>query len=160
LYLLFFISKLLILVRFSGASQLWMVEFPGGTSGEDILNVFERVSAALFQYRRQDRRYAKDLGCFGQANYVVDQQSPIDILHARELKGLMVDEDHRTVLWGEQVADSCVPAWHRNSSFLFYVDPWLAVIESSLLATVDSPGPTNSRMARTRPFEFLLLSDG
>lgn len=28
----------------------------------------------------------------------------------------MVDEDHRAVLWGEQVADSRVPAWHRSSS--------------------------------------------
>jgi len=74
------------------------------------------------------------------------------------LKGLMVDEDHRAVLWGEQVADSRVPAWHRYSSFLFCVDPWRAMIKSSLPATVDSSAPTGFGMARTRPFEALLLS--
>jgi hypothetical protein len=42
--------------------------------------------------------------------------------------------------------------------FLFYVDPRLAVIKSSLLATVDSSTPTGSELARTRPFEPLLLS--
>src|SRR5580700_11037012 len=75
---------------------------------EDILNIFEKISAALFQYRRQDRRYAKDLGCFGQANYVVDQQSPVDVLNTGELKGLVVDEYQCAVLRGEKVVYSCV----------------------------------------------------
>ena len=57
-----------------------------------------------------------NLGCFGQANYVVDQQCHIDILHTGELKGLMVDEDHRAVVWIEQVADSCVSGRHRYFS--------------------------------------------
>jgi len=48
-----------------------------------VLDIFEQVSAALFQNRREDRRRAKDPGCFGQASYVVDQQSSIDVLPRR-----------------------------------------------------------------------------
>src|ERR1700683_786737 len=45
--------------------------------------------------------------------------------------------------------------------FLFYVDPWLAVIKSPLLATVDSTAPTSSRLqesGHSNPFSFLAVS--
>jgi hypothetical protein len=56
------------------------------TLRKDILDIFDKVSAALFQYRRQDRRDTQDLGCFRQVNNFVEQQNSIDVLHSRELK--------------------------------------------------------------------------
>ena len=78
------------------------------------------MSAALFHYRRQDCRDTKDLGRFRQANYVVDQQDSIDVLHTRKLKALMVDENHRAVIWIEQVANSDVSVFHGYPSLLLF----------------------------------------